>query len=103
MKFNWDFEFKWTPELKSTLVHALVGSIVGLVSSFLTSGKLALAMLLVFSWATGQAIQKFSKWQPKVAQSNGVEKYQTKWWLGNGFYPFLIFWLFCWVLFYNIL
>ena len=102
MKFNWNFDLKWTPELKATLIHAFMGSLVGLISSFLHSGKLALAMLLVFSWATGQAIQKFTSWQPKVAQADGTEKHEIKWWLGNGFYPFAVFWVFGWVLFFNI-
>ncbi|MFH1450690.1 MAG: hypothetical protein ABIF92_01775 [archaeon] len=103
MKFNWDFDIKWSPELKSTLLNAFIGGGVGLASSFLSSGKLALAMMLVFAWATGQAIQKFTKWQPKVTQADGTEKQEIKWWLGNGLYPFSIFWVFCWVLFYNIL
>ena len=103
MKLNWNFELKWTPELKSTLVHAAVGSLVGLVSSVLTSGKLALIMMVVFSWATGQGIQKFTKWHPLEKQEDGTEKRTKKWWLANGFYPFIIFWLFCWVLFYNII
>ena len=103
MKFNWNFDLKWTPELKSTIVQAIVGCLVGLASAFLSSGKLAIGMVIIFSWATGQAIQKFTNWQPKVAQADGTEKYQVKWWLGNGLYPCFIFWLFCWVLFYNIL
>jgi len=103
MNFNWKFELKWTPELKSSLLHAFIGCIIGLVSSFVNGGWLALGMVLVFSWATGLVVRSVLKWQPAVEQPDGTKKYATKWWLGNGFYPFFAFWLFCWVLFYNIL
>jgi len=103
MKFNWDFDLKWTPELKSTLTHAFMGGVIGLVSSFVTSGKVALIMMFAFAWVTGKALQHFTKWQPKVTQADGTEKYEMKWWLGNGLYPFFVFWIFGWILFYNIL
>ena len=103
MKFNWDFELKWTNELKTSLINAMLGIGVGFLTTFIHSGKLALAFAIVIAYAFGQIVQRVLKWQPFTEQPDGTKKYATKWWLGNGFYPFFIFWLFCWVLFYNIL
>lgn len=110
MKFNWKFNFTWGPELKSTLVNSIAGGALGTLTAYLQTGtsaslnsKIALALMLAVSYGFGILIQKVTTWNPKKKMADGItEKADIKWWLGNGFYPFFILWLFCWIIFYNV-
>jgi len=83
-----------TLEDKSFVLHSTTGAAMGLVSTLLpkeAAGMLAI-MLMYGIWAAFRHVMKLD---PKT--------HGTKWWLGNGLYPYLIIWLFVWVFAYNIL
>ena len=82
-----------TVEDKSFIVHTLVGVVVGLISVSLESMQaLTLSLLLLYSLAKGSV---------KLFSLEG-EKAEFKWWAGNGLYPYLVFWIFIWVLAKNV-
>jgi len=85
-------------ELKVTIIHVILGAFVGFLSSYLYSNWVVLLMALAILLAAGQVLQRVMKLEKK----EGSERYTTKWWLANGAYPYLIFWLFVWIIFYNL-
>lgn len=91
-----------TLELKTTLIHVVAGCILGFVSSLLTNNLIVLAMMLVAMLATGQVVQRVFNIKPAKDEKTGSMKYDKKWWLSNGVYPYVIFWLLVWILFYNL-
>ncbi|MFH1425031.1 MAG: hypothetical protein ABIG20_05200 [archaeon] len=92
---------KLTMELKTMLIHIVMGIIIGYVSNMLTSNIVILFMMIVVLFATGQAVQKAFSLKPETSAS-GEKKYDRKWWLSNGAYPYIVFWIFIWILFYNL-
>lgn len=93
--------YKPTIEFKCAVIHLVVGSIVGFISSLLTSNWVILLMMLVVLFATGQVAERILKYGEEKTPS-GEKKYGGKWWLSNGVWPYIIFWLFVWIIFYNI-
>lgn len=87
-----------TIELKMTLVYVILGAVVGVLSSYVYNNIIVLLMALTILIATIQVLQRVLKLEKK----EGSEQYTPKWWLANGAYPYLIFWLFVWIIFYNL-
>ena len=95
---------KMTLELQVTLIHVFVGAAVGFSSSLLSRNSYALLLAVFVLWVLGQAVEKGYKLEKgkKVREHEKAEEYSFKWWLSNGIYPYLIFWLFVWIIFYNL-
>ena len=93
-----------TLEFQVTLIHVLVGATVGYLSSLLSRNSYALLLMVFVLWVLGQAVEKGFKLEKgkKVREEEKAEEYSLKWWLSNGIYPYLIFWLFVWIIFYNL-
>lgn len=78
-------------ELKSTLIHAAAGVIVGFISFMVNQPvwnffiMLAILGALIMVMKTAMKIQK-----------------PFKWWLGNGIIVYIFIWLVTWTIFYNI-
>jgi len=89
---------KLTLEVKSMLVHILIGGIIGFISSQLHSNYIVLMMMLVVLLATGQLTQYLLK----IKTTEEGKKYDRKWWLSNGGWQYVTFWLLTWILFLNI-
>ena len=82
-----------TAEDKSFILHTLAGVAIGLISVSLESMQaLTISLVLLYTLAKGSV---------KLFSLEG-EKAEFKWWAGNGLYPYLVFWIFIWVLAKNI-
>jgi len=94
-------EFKFDNDLQIMLIHVVAGGFLGFYSSTLSNNFIALGLAVVLLIALGQIIQRVYKIVPGKKSEKG-EAYGFKWWLSHGVYPFLIFWLFMWIVFYNL-
>lgn len=88
-----------TLELKTAILHIIVGSFIGFISNFMKSNITALLMAIVILLAVRRLSYTFFKISEHATEN---QKYDTKWWLSNCAYPYLIFWLFVWIIFYNL-
>lgn len=79
-------------DLRTTLLFALLGSIVGYLSFIIKSNTGSLVMMIVFLLAAKFLGQKLLK-----------EKKDSKWWLGNGVIIYIFVWFITWTVFYNVL
>lgn len=91
---------EFTMEVKSTIINAIGGAIVGYVSGHLTSNLIT----VLFAAACVFGMMKATQWIFGLApkEERGVMKYDNKWFLSNAIWPFALFWLLVWVLFYNL-
>ena len=78
-------------ELRSTFVHAIIGTIIGYVSFTINQPLLNLLLAIVVLAATIFIIRLVWKVQKNF-----------RWWLGNGIVVFLFIWLAVWTIFYNL-
>jgi hypothetical protein len=87
---------KFGIEQKTALIHVGLGAIVGFTSNLmggvLTTILVAIIFLAVSAQLTSRLIPTL---YPEV-------EYNKKWWLANALYPLVSFWLFTWVLLFNI-
>lgn len=76
-----------TLDEKIYYAHIVLGIVMGAVCGYLGSGAavslLGLGTLVVFWFGLKKALK--------------LEK-DNKWWLGNGIWPYVMFWLFVWAL-----
>jgi len=95
-----DFKMEMTMEIKVTVIHAIGGAIVGYVSSMLSSNLIT----VLFAAACVFGMMTATQWifGLKPTEEKGVKKYDKKWFLSNAIWPYLLFWLLVWVLFYNL-
>lgn len=90
-----------TLELKVVLIHVAIGAIIGVISSYLSTNFTAVLMAIVVLLAM-RTITKQVTLKAKETDSDKTPTYDTKWWLSNGLYPYVVFWLLIWILFYNL-
>ena len=87
-----------TMEEKSFIVHTLGGVSVGFISAFLSGMSLTGTQVLLFAvvilYGIGMGFRRGLKLDPA--------KYNFRWWLANGIYPYMCFWLFVWILLTNL-
>ncbi len=98
-------EFNLTLEQKSTFLHVAGGVLVGVASGFMTkdpyqigSGAslgFMLSILAIVYFITQRGFNLRSHETPE-------QKYGVKWYLTNGVYPYVVFWLLAWIVIYNI-
>jgi hypothetical protein len=81
--------YEITDELKSVVLHTLAATAIGIVSiqfekyiSFVIGGAVLFGLSLFVKYV--------------------LKKKETKWWLGNGLWPFLITWLAVWTIAMNL-
>ena len=94
-----------TVEQKSTALHGIIGVGIGIASGVLSKDPyqmpntqillLTLGVLLILYYVS----QKLFKLREISTEQ---QKYDKKWYLSNGVYPYLIFWIVAWILVYNI-
>ncbi len=93
-------------EQKSVIIHSVSGTLVGILSGYLSSDPyqlssgLILILMLIFLWITGEAVQ-FAFKLKKEKDSEGKKKYDMKWWMSNGGLIYMGFWLIAWIIMYN--
>ena len=94
-----------TLEQKSTAIHGIVGVGIGVLSGVLSKDPYQLANTQLVLLAVGIAAifyfisQKLFKLKEISTEQ---QKYDTKWYLSNGTYPYFIFWIVAWIALYNI-
>jgi len=88
-------------DLQVTVIHVVIGAIVGFISIYLPNNFLVLGVALLILLATTQAV-RFGYGIKTGEKTVKGEEYGNKWWLIHSVYPFVLFWLFFWIIFYNI-
>ncbi len=78
-------------DLRSTLVYAVAGVILGYTSFIINQPKISIILSLTVILALRVLIK--TVW--KIKQP-------PKWWLGNGIIIYIFIWLIVWTIFYNI-
>ncbi|HIK02121.1 TPA: DUF5379 family protein [archaeon] len=87
---------KFGIEQKTALIHVGLGSIVGFTSNLIGGGLTSVLVVVIFLAVSSQLSSRLiPTLYPEV-------DYTKKWWLSNALYPFISFWLFTWVLIFNI-
>lgn len=94
-----------TLEQKATALHGVLGAGIGVLSGLLSKDPyqlpnsqiilLVLGALAILYFVT----QRLFKLREIMAEP---QKYGAKWYLSNGAYPYLIFWLVVWIAVYNL-
>ncbi|MFH0832731.1 MAG: hypothetical protein V1900_03375 [Candidatus Aenigmatarchaeota archaeon] len=78
-------------EMKSTVIHAVVGCIAGYISFLINQpniGLIAAMALLIATTLSTKTLFKIKK--------------ELKWWFGNGIVVYLFLWIIVWTIFYTI-
>ncbi|HIK02955.1 TPA: hypothetical protein H1012_03875 [archaeon] len=94
-----------TVEQKSTALHGILGTGIGIASGVMSKDPYQLPNLQILLLSLGVLFilyyvsQKLFKLRE---MSSEQMKYDAKWYLGNGAYPYIIFWIVTWILVYNI-
>ena len=88
-------EFKLTIEEKSYYAHIAAGVVMGILCAFLGKGTPLVLLGFVVLYLFGLAFRRGLKLDK--------EQYNDKWWLGNGVFAYIMFWLFFWALGYYLL
>ena len=90
---------------KSTILHSTVGIGIGLLSGIMSkdpyqigNGGIVIFMLGILALLY-YVSQKFFSLK---ANETAEKKYGKKWYLSNGAYPYMIFWLVAWIFLYNL-
>jgi hypothetical protein len=106
-----------TLEQKSFAFHGILGVIIGVLSGIMTkdpyqipnSGILLLTIgVLAITYYIAKRIFKLAEISTDALTSvssqklGDQKKYDFKWYLSNGVYPYLILWLLAWIIIYNI-
>ncbi len=94
-----------TLEQKSTAVHGAFGVILGVASGILSKDPYQLANTQILLLTVGVLFILYFITQKlfKLREiSTEKQKYDKKWYLSNGVYPYLIFWLVVWIFVYNL-
>ena len=87
---------KFGVEQKTALVQVGLGTIAGFTSNLMGGGMTTFLMAIILLATSSQLSSRLiPTLYPEV-------EYTKKWWLANALYPFVSFWLFTWVLFFNI-
>lgn len=79
------------PELKSVLVHAAAGAVVGYASFVINQPLQGLLLMIVVMAVTTFSVKKIFRIDKKY-----------KWFLSNGIIVYLFLWLVVWTIFYNM-
>jgi hypothetical protein len=77
-------------DLNSTLLHAVLGAIVGYVSFVVNNPLYNLATAVVVLFLLNFSLKNVLKIKKKFS-----------WWLGNGVIVYLLLWIIVWTIFYN--
>jgi len=88
-------EFKLTIEEKSYYAHIVAGILMGLLCAVLGTGVPLVVFGFVVLYLFGYGFRRGMKLDR--------EQYNDKWWLGNGVFAYIVFWLFFWALAYHLL
>ena len=81
----------FNPELRSTILHALVGAIIGYISFLINEPLINLGIAIIVIAVLYFLTKTVWKIQEKF-----------KWWIGNGIIVFLLIWFAVWIIFYNL-
>lgn len=79
------------PENKTTLAFAILGVLVGYVSSVLMNSYLSLALAIAFFFIGSEAFKLMLKIKEKFG-----------WFWTNGGWIYVFVWFIVWILFYNL-
>lgn len=77
------------PDNVSLLIFSILGIAMGYLSLFIRSGKTSLLITLIVMIVIGKVLAK-------------AYKKDTKWWLGNGGFLYLLLWFVFWIFFFNL-
>ncbi len=78
-------------ELRSNLINAVIGAIVGYLSFIVNQAGMNIIMMIVALGITAFAIKKLWKLSKDY-----------KWWISNGVIMFIFMWFIVWTIFYNL-
>ncbi len=78
-------------ELKSTLIFAILGIIVGYISFLMNNNLYAFVSMIILA-VVGVLVMKKAL---NVTEGR-------KWWIGNGLVVYVFLWLITWIVFYNL-
>ena len=76
-------------EMKSTVIYAVIGIIVGYISFIVGNSLMALALSMIVLILTYVVLNRKVK--------KGV-----KWWIGNGIIVYIFIWILVWSIFYTM-
>lgn len=94
-----------TIEQKSTTVHAVLGIAIGVLAGIMSKHPYQIATGGILMFTIGVLLLLYFVMQKLFglkALETPDKKYGAKWYLSNGAYPYLIFWLLAWIVLYNI-
>ncbi len=95
----------FTLEQKSTFLHIAGGVLVGIASGVMTKDPWQIGNqgAVLFMFGIMSILYFIATRGLKLrSQETPEKKYGIKWYLSNGIYPYVVFWLLAWIAIYNI-
>ncbi|MBI5347044.1 MAG: DUF5379 family protein [Candidatus Aenigmarchaeota archaeon] len=87
----------------SVVVHTVFGFLAGYLSLYFSRFWYALGASLVLLIILGFITQKtFGKKRAGTSEASVQQRFDRKWWLGNGVAIYLLIWLMAWILLFNL-